>query len=147
MVTAVLGIGNTLRSDDGAGPYLCSLLKKYDEIISFDCASAPENFTGAVRKLNPDLLIIADAALMGLSAGDYRIIPNDKIEDTAIGTHSLSLSHLVNYLSDCAGRVVVIGIEPQNLDFSENISDKVRSSVIELSIKIAEDNLDLIRNL
>lgn len=147
MVTVVLGIGNSLHSDDGAGPYLCSLLKKYDNIISFDCATAPENFTGAVRKIKPDLLIIADAAVMGLSPGDCRIIPNEKLADTAIGTHSLSLNHLVNFLFDCAGRIAVIGIEPENLDLSENLSDKVRSSVIELADTIAEDNLELIMNL
>jgi hydrogenase 3 maturation protease len=147
MTIVLLGIGNSLHSDDGAGPYLASLLSKKPGIISFDCGTAPENFTGNVRRLAPDLLIIADAAEMGLPPGSVRIIPPEKIHDTAVGTHMLPLYHLVDFLAGVSQKIIIIGIQPESLAFGETLSDSVFSSINELSSIIAEKNLAIIPSL
>ncbi|HJJ27623.1 MAG TPA: hydrogenase 3 maturation endopeptidase HyCI, partial [Methanocorpusculum sp.] len=100
----LLGVGNALHTDDGAGPYLADLIseEKNPKISAFNCGTAPENFTGVVRRLHPKHLIIADAALMNEKPGTLRRIPAEKIEDAAAGTHMLSLTHLIRYVSDAA---------------------------------------------
>ena len=141
MTTILLGIGNSLHSDDGAGPCLADLLSKNPGITAFNCGTAPENFTGNVRSLAPGLLIIADAAEMGLPPGSVRIIPPERIHDTAVGTHMLPLYHLVDFLAGVSPKIILIGIQPESLDFGETLSESVLSSVNELSVIIAEKNL------
>ena len=69
MVTNILlGIGNPLNGDDGAGIYVAEQFRK-DGWISLSCGTAPENFTGIIRKAHPDCLVLVDAAALGLSPG------------------------------------------------------------------------------
>ncbi len=55
---AIPGIGNRLKCDDGAGSILAENLSLRG-MTAFDCSIVPENFTGALRKAAPDILIIA----------------------------------------------------------------------------------------
>ena len=129
--TAVLGVGNQLHSDDGAGPCLADMLscEKESGISAFNCGTAPENFTGVIRNLHPDLLIIADASLMNEAPGTLKRIPPEKITDAAVGTHMLPLSHLFSYLQDCADTIMVIGIQPASLEDGDELSPEVEDAV------------------
>ncbi len=141
MSIVLLGIGNPLHADDGAGPKLADMLAGTPGVTAFNCGTAPENFTGLVRKLEPDLLIIADAADMGLAPGSIRVIPPEKIRDTSIDTHTLPLYHLVDFLAEPSRKIVVIGIQPASLDWTENLSEQVESVLNELKVMIAENTL------
>jgi hydrogenase 3 maturation protease len=121
----LLGIGNPLNGDDGAGMLVAGQFSK-EGWISVSCATAPENFTGLIRKTLPDCLVLVDAAAMGLAPGEFRIIPRHKIADVSIGTHQLPLSMLIDFLSDSAGRIVLIGIQPGRVVFGGEISPRVR---------------------
>lgn len=144
MKTVILGVGNSLHSDDGAGPYFAELFKENKNIVSFNCGTAPENFTGAVKKINPELLIIVDASLMGLRAGEIRIVPKEKIHDTSVGTHMLPLTHLIDYMSEYVPQIILIGIQPKSLDEGDFLSAEVLSALDELYKTINEGNLKLI---
>lgn len=132
--TAVLGVGNLLHSDDGAGPRLADMLscEKERGISAFNCGTAPENFTGVIRNLHPDLLIIADASLMNEAPGTLKRIPPEKIADAAVGTHMLPLSHLFCYLQDCAEKIILIGIQPESLEDGDDLSPNVEAAVCRL---------------
>lgn len=144
MNTVLLGVGNTLHSDDGAGPFLADLFKESGTIFSFNCGTAPENFTGVVKKLKPNLLIIADASLMGLRAGEYRIVPKEKVHDTSVGTHMLPLTHLIDYMSEYVPEIILIGIQPKSLEDGDSLSPEVASALDELHKTINEGNVKLI---
>ncbi|MCX6687870.1 MAG: hydrogenase maturation peptidase HycI [Methanoregula sp.] len=124
-INILLGIGNPLNGDDGAGMLVAGQFRK-EGWISLSCGTAPENFTGIIRKTRPDCLVLVDAAAMGLSPGEFRIIPRHKIADVSIGTHQLPLSLLIDFLSDSAGRIVLIGIQPDRVVAGEEISPRVR---------------------
>jgi len=124
----LLGIGNPLRGDDGAGVYVARHLRA-DGWQAVDCGTAPENFTGMVRRHRPDLLLLVDAAEMGLAPGDFRVVPIDRIEDVAFGTHHLPLSHLMEFLSDAAGEIRFIGIQPAVVEDREGLSPGVEKGV------------------
>jgi len=141
MSIVLLGIGNPLHADDGAGPKLADMLAGIPGVTAFNCGTAPENFTGLVRKLGPELLIIADAAEMGLPPGSVRIIPPEKIHDTSVGTHTLPLYHLVDFLADPSRKILIIGIQPASLGWADRVSDPVASSLNEIKMMIAENNL------
>ena len=139
----LLGIGNPLNGDDGVGIYVAERFRK-DDWISISCGTAPENFTGIIRKSQPACLVLVDAADMGISPGDYRIIPRDKIEDVSIGTHQLPLSLLIDFLSDTAERITLIGIQPERTGTGEEISLTVRMGADRLLHVLSDGELDRI---
>jgi len=139
----LLGIGNPQNGDDGAGIVVASRFKK-EGWVSLSCGTAPENFTGVIRKTRPDCLVLVDAAAMGLSPGEFRIIPRHKIVDVSIGTHQLSLSLLIDFLSDTAGRIVLIGIQPDRVVSGEEISPQVREGAERLVHVLSSGELDRI---
>jgi hydrogenase 3 maturation protease len=143
MTNILLGIGNPLNGDDGVGIYVAERFRK-DEWIPFACGTAPENFTGIIRKRRPACLILVDAAAMGISPGEYRIIPRDKIEDVSIGTHQLPLSLLIDFLSDSAERIILIGIQPECSASGEEISPAVRKGADRLVYILSSGELDRI---
>jgi hydrogenase 3 maturation protease len=139
----LLGIGNPQNGDDGAGIVVASRFRK-DGWVSLPCGTAPENFTGIIRKTRPDCLVLVDAAAMGLSPGEFRIIPRHKIADVSIGTHQLSLSLLIDFLSDAARRIVLIGIQPDRVVSGEEISPRVREGAERLVHVLSSGELDRI---
>jgi len=122
----ILGVGNTLLSDDGAGCYIAEAIA--DIHPAYNGGTAPENFTAPIRRAAPSLLVIVDAAAMGLPAGSIRIIPPEKIDDTSIGTHMLPLSHLIAYLSPDIPEILFIGIEPETIQPGVGLSPVVREA-------------------
>jgi len=131
MSVILFGVGNSLHADDGAGPFLAKLLSG-GVISAYDCSTAPENFTGIVRREKPNTLIIADASLMGCSPGEVRRIPVEKIHDTAVGTHMMSLAFLAEYLKEDAGEIIFLGIEPASLAEIPGLSPVVSDAVYRL---------------
>ncbi|MBP1929637.1 hydrogenase 3 maturation protease [Methanolinea mesophila] len=124
-MNVLMGIGNTLLGDDGVGSYIASRFRDDDWTV-FDCGTVPENFTSPVRKVHPGILILVDAAEMGLTPGEFRVVPPDRIADVSIGTHALPLSHLIDYLSPDAGRIVFVGIQPESMIMGDGLSPAVK---------------------
>ena len=139
----LLGIGNPLNGDDGAGIYVAGQFRK-DGWLSLSCGTAPENFSGTIRKAHPDYLVLVDAATMGLTPGEYRVIPRHRIADVGMGTHQLPLSLLIDFLSDCAGRIILVGIQPGQVTTGEDISLQVRVGANRLVHELLSGKLDRI---
>ena len=138
----LLGVGNSLLSDDGAGIYVAESFKK-EGWISYNCGTAPENFTSIVRREKPELLLIVDAARMGLSPGEFRQIPEDKISDVSFGTHQLPLSQLTEYLKEFAEKIIIVGIEPKIIDYAEELSPEVFEACKKLLKLIENDPVNI----
>lgn len=119
----ILGIGNELKYDDGAGPFIISELNKRDlkdNVLLINAQTVPENFTGKIRMENPSHIIIIDACLMGLKAGEFKIVNEEDFADIGISTHSMSLSYFVKFLNQ--DNILFIGIEPQSLELIDQDS-------------------------
>jgi hydrogenase 3 maturation protease len=139
----LLGIGNEDNGDDGAGMLVAGQFRM-EGWTSLSCGTAPENFTGLIRKARPDLLVLVDAAAMGISPGEFRIIPRNRIADVGIGTHQIPLSMLIDFLSDAAGRIVLIGIQPGRVAPGEGITEPVRKGAARLADEIGAGRIDRI---
>ncbi|RQD81088.1 MAG: hydrogenase 3 maturation endopeptidase HyCI [Methanocalculus sp. MSAO_Arc1] len=155
----ILGVGNTLLSDDGAGCSVADAIAvsassassasstSSPGLIAWNGGTAPENFTAPIRRASPALLIIVDAARMGLPPGSIRSIPPEKIDDTSIGTHMLPLSHLINYLSPDIPDILFIGIEPKTIEPGEGLSEVVQKAAEQLIWMIKKKDLASIQRL
>jgi hydrogenase 3 maturation protease len=135
---AVLGIGNRLKRDDGAGSIIAENLSLRG-LTAFDSAVVPENFTGALRKAAPDTLIIVDACAMGLKPGEFRKIALRKVEnEDTFNSHSPGVIELVRYLKEFIPEIIFIGIEPGSTELGEGLSPEVSEAVIKLEKILTE---------
>lgn len=133
---AVLGIGNELYGDDGAGVALARLLAQSGiapgMMQAFEAGPAPENFTGSLRKFMPSHVLMVDAANLGLEPGSIRVIDPAQITGAGFSTHTLPLHILADYIAREGCRVVMLGIQPRDLSFGEGLSSEVSSAVTQL---------------
>ena len=135
-MNVILGIGNPLHGDDGLGPLFARAFR-HPGWRGINAATVPENFTGLVRRWRPDLLVLLDAADMGLPPGSLRRLDPADVRGRDFGTHAPSSGHLAEYLSDCAGRVVILGIQPATTEPGTRLSPPVRAALKALGRSLA----------
>jgi hydrogenase 3 maturation protease len=145
--TIVLGIGNRLGGDDAAGTCVVDMLNQRrhgakalspTEIVAIDGGTTPESFTSVIRQHRPDLLILVDAADMGLPPGALRTITPEKISILSFSTHHMPLSMFISYVKGFCGKVLLIGVQPEQTETGRRISKAVRKSVKKLAEAILE---------
>lgn len=133
----MIGIGNELRGDDLAGPTvvrgLQALTPLSPTVLLLDAGMAPENFSGPIRRFAPDLVLLIDAAEMGEAPGTVCYVTWQETTGFSASTHTLPLYFLAQYLETELGcQVVVLGVQPENLDFGAPFSPIVQQAVNEV---------------
>jgi hydrogenase 3 maturation protease len=136
----LLGIGNPRHGDDALGPVFARAFR-HPDWRCLNAATAPENFTGLVRRLHPDLLVLLDAADMGLPPGTLRRLAPEAIAAGDFGTHAGSLGQLAHYLADCTGQVVILGIQPAGTTPGTRLSMPVRAALRQLAADLRAGRL------
>jgi hydrogenase 3 maturation protease len=148
--TIVLGIGNRLGGDDAAGTHVVDMLNRRwqgakaplpTEIMAIDAGTAPESYTSVIHQHRPDLLILVDAADMGLPPGALRIITPEKISILSFSTHHMPLSMFIAYVKEFCGNVLLVGVQPERTEMGGGISKAVRKSVKKLAEAILEGRI------
>ena len=148
--TIVLGIGNRLGGDDAAGTCVVDMLNQGrhgakallpTEIMAIDAGTAPESYTSVIRQHRPDLLILVDAADMGLPPGALRTITPEKISILSFSTHQMPLPMFISYVKEFCGNVLLVGVQPERTETGERISKAVRKSVKKLAEAILEGRI------
>jgi hydrogenase maturation protease len=127
----VVGVGNALRGDDGAGPALVARLAAgRARFPAVDASEVPENYAGWIVNEGLDAVIFADAVEFGGAPGDWRIIPIDDLMHSASSTHRLSLHFLIRYLKEeWRGEALLIGVQPKSMKLGEDLSPEVATGV------------------
>jgi hydrogenase 3 maturation protease len=139
---AIIGIGNELNGDDGAGVIVARNLPKpgiQSNWLVIDAGPAPESFTGPLRKFQPDLVLFVDAAEMGEPAGASAWLEWQSTGGLSASTHSLPLTVVTKYLiHELACQVAMIGIQPQQLEMGSSLSNAVQKTVTEVAACLSE---------
>lgn len=147
----LMGVGNDMDGDDGAGPYAYKYAVERSppgwELMNAE--NVPENYTAVIRRLKPELLVIIDAADMGLDPGEIRRIPKERIGLLTMSTHSMPLSIFMGFLEESAENVVLVGIQvdPQNLGFGDELGEYMKESARKAVDMIFDGRLDKIPEL
>ncbi|MCL1971672.1 MAG: hydrogenase maturation peptidase HycI [Endomicrobia bacterium] len=132
-----LAVGSELRGDDAAGIAAAGELVKENLPNGFKVMlgyTAPENLTGEIKKFAPSHLIICDAADSGLNPGEISVISTDDIQGAAFSTHMMPMNVFINYISkDNPLKTLIIGIQPENLEFGAEMSESVKTAAVNLS--------------
>jgi len=123
----VLGIGNVLMRDDGLGVHILRALREELKNQGVECIEAGTSILDALDLIEPgaDVLVL-DAASGGEPAGSvYRFGLDDVAARRGISLHEASLPEafaLARLSGSEFGRVVVLGIEPAEIEVSTELS-------------------------
>jgi len=118
-----VGIGNLLKKDDGAGAYISSgIMKKAGrDVLTVEVSI--ENYIGKINNLDPDILVLIDCVEMGAAPGTCKLMSVRKIDDITFNTHNISLRRISEFFSM---PVYLLGIQPEKIDFGENLTYLVK---------------------
>lgn len=129
----IVGIGNTLKGDDGAG---CAAIKnlqlkiKSENIKLLDVGSAPENYTKKIKDFKPDTIVFIDAVEMKETPGTVKIIDEKDITSGYFTTHNMPLNLFLDYIKEeTKAKIIFIGIQPKSTRFGCGLSAPVQKSV------------------
>lgn len=140
-----LCIGNEMRGDDAAGPIIAEKLDheirscpdKYPKMSVVNAGTVPENYTGMIRSNQPSHIIFIDAVEMGLDPGSLRLVHQDEIANYSISTHAMPLSFMIKYLKSFSdAEIILIGIQPKNLEMFGEISEELEEGIESLMVKL-----------
>lgn len=133
---AVVGVGQELRGDDGAGVTVARQLLEAAPKPGFlvvDAGPAPENCTGLLRRFAPDIVVVVDAAALHLPPGSIQLLTGDDIVGLSASTHSLPLHLLTRYLmAELGCRLILLGIQPEDTTIGAPLSPLVEKAVKEV---------------
>jgi hydrogenase 3 maturation protease len=132
--TLIVGIGNTLKGDDGAGPLVCEQLagKTCAEII--DAGTVPENYIQPIIKKAPQNLIIIDAIDSGAPPGTIDIFRPEQISSFAFSTHTLSPRLFIDMITrQIKVDVYLLGIQPAQTQLGQSTSNQVSKAIQQLT--------------
>ena len=109
--------------DDGVGVYISKRIKNNENISSLTVEVSIENYIGKINSLNPDILVLIDCVDMKSVPGTFKLLEINQINDFTFNTHNISLKRLSEFFSM---PVYILGIQPEKIDFGENISYLVK---------------------
>jgi hydrogenase maturation protease len=132
--TLVLGIGNTLLSDEGVGIHMLGYLREhFPELsgVSF-LDGGTLSFTLAPWIEEADNVVVVDAAELNSSPGAMQVFEGDALDrfagKTKRSVHEVSLGDLLQIarLTDALPRNrALVAIQPGNIDWGPDLSDPV----------------------
>lgn len=136
--TLILGIGNTLLSDEGFGVYTIDyLLKHHPDIPDTTYLDGGTlSFTLAGPIAEHDNLVVIDAAQLQSPAGTLRTFIGPEMDRFLGGNrssvHEVSLTDLLDIarLSDtCPERRALIGVQPASIDWGDGTTAEVTAAI------------------
>lgn len=127
--TLIIGIGNTLKGDDGLGPLVCERLAGKTSAEVIDCGTVPENYIQRIIRKAPEVLLVVDAIDFGGSPGAIETFEIERLDSVVISTHTMSPRMFVDMIrKSIEVDVLFIGIQPEHTHLGEAISDKVANA-------------------
>ena len=150
MRTLILGIGNTLLSDEGVGVHVIRHLaaEHPDEPDLTFLDGGTLSFTLAGDIADHDFLIVVDAARLDAPPGTVRCFEDQQMDRylgrAQMSVHEVGLSDLMDMarLSDTLPRRrALVGIQPEILDLGDRPSPAVEPAIREAAQLV----LDLVR--
>ncbi len=137
--TLVLGLGNTLLGDEGAGVYAVrALQERYADRADVEFLDGGTlSFTLAGPIEDADSLIVIDATQLKASPGTVRVFEGEDM-DRFLGSHRKNSVHEVSLMDLMAiarlvealpTRRALIGIQPEYLDWADAPTDAVARAI------------------
>lgn len=146
--TLILGIGNSLLTDDGVGIHVINALQEplgsRNDIELMDGGTLSFTLAGPLAEAGQ--LIVVDAAQLGAPPGTLRVFENEAMDEYLYtgkrsSVHEVGLVDLfsINRLTgEIPQRRALVAIQPENTDWGEHPTAAVAAAVTEAQARILE---------
>ncbi|MFB6150961.1 MAG: hydrogenase maturation protease [Haloarculaceae archaeon] len=150
---AVVGLGSELRGDDAAGLALVRRLSPADggagsnrpapadgdRLLTVEGGVAPENYTGVVRRFDPDWVVLVDAVDFGGDPGTGKWVDPDDLGGESFSSHKSTPAMLTTFLArETGAEVALFGVQPASVGLGEDLSPAVASRLDDLAAALAD---------
>lgn len=123
MKIIIVGIGNTLRGDDGIGAYVCSAIDQ-TKIEGVQTLIVQQLDTGLIDEfLKADKIILVDASVEGDDVNFYR--PETEESFSVASSHHVNaniLSSLIKKLYEKEINIMLCAVRGESFDMGEELS-------------------------
>ncbi len=140
----ILGIGNEDNGDDAVGLHVLTQLQKESLpswVTLFYCERVPEHFLGKISNIEPNRIMVLDAADMKEIPGAIAIFPKEAVSSGFhLSTHTLSLTMLEEFLKPIVPDLVIayVGIQPKLMYFDTPLSEECKAAAEEFAELLIE---------
>lgn len=133
--TLIAGVGNPYRGDDGIGIEIIKILQKENNpnMVLFDGGTDGLSLFDQLGLY--ERAIIIDAVSMGETLGTVKLFtPKEarlQITGDALSTHGFGLADVLKLAEEFSVKtaIKIIGIQPENIDFGEGLTEAVKSQI------------------
>lgn len=124
--TLLICLGNSLRCDDGVGPYLGQQLAKVPGLLIEDAGDRPERAIDFAEVHRPQKIIFLDAANFGGQPGTLRLLATSELVGRSLSSHRLPLTALIGWIeTEYPTRCLCLGIQVTSVKFGEELTPPV----------------------
>ncbi|MCL6560165.1 MAG: hydrogenase maturation protease [Firmicutes bacterium] len=148
----VLGLGNTLMSDDGLAAHVVKGLKQKrwpSEILILEIGTSAIFYLEEIGRSRR--IIAVDAVRAGGPPGSvYRLTGDDVVLDGRRDSHGFSLLDVIGLAREMTGfplDLTIYGVEPLDLSLGNHLSAPVKKALPEVINEIAKKMKILINNV
>ena len=135
----VVGIGNTLRGDDGFGPRMIERLEGKVSARLLDVGEVPESYLGRVLEQKARTILVLDAADIGEAAGTATILEGDDLAGCNVSTHQMPLELFFRFVRENSqADVFALGVQPKQISLGSEMSPEVETTAGILSEVLIE---------
>lgn len=148
----IAALGNPLRGDDGAGPAIIQVLKN-EYLLQKNVTFYELNGSALLSVLIDsrfDKVIIVDAANIKSTPGEWIRFELNDVEltsldlDYCISLHHINLPEIITILETLRVEIpdmIIFGIQPQDVDYSDELSEAVKATIQPLCRTIRDEVL------
>lgn len=141
---AIIGVGNPLMGDDGAGILVLKMLigkalPRGIEII--DAGTGGMTLLHLLTKYDP--VVIVDAVDMGLKPGELRTFsPSDVVslkKERKVSLHETDVFEMImlaRQLGQCPAKITICAIQPRTIRTTSGLSREVRENMPDLAARV-----------
>jgi hydrogenase maturation protease len=148
----IAALGNPLRGDDGVGPAIIQTLNnEYYLGDNVTCCELTGNrLLSVLTDSEFDRVIIMDAANFKATPGEWIRLDVKDVDfnilnfDDSISLHHLNLPEIIALLTTLNHHIpemIIFGIQPQDMDYSDELSEAVKATIQPLSRIIRDEVL------
>jgi len=133
----IIGIGNTMRGDDGVGSYIIDYIHDHyvqDNFCVLDFAADSWKIISLFHSGTERILII-DCCCMGLSSGASQVFALKSVQAQEMSftdSHQSGLMQIL-HLADKAGYFIpdisILAIEPESMEFATPLSTRLKDKL------------------
>ncbi len=134
----MVGIGNPLKGDDGAGPEVIRQLRGRTRAACIDAGVAPENHVERISRMAPEVILLIDLLDFGEAPGRMCLAEGSRAGGGGLSSHALSLHVLADYFKSRIGlEPLLLGIQPASVALEHPLSEPVAAAVRRIADCIA----------